>query len=137
MANGTFAAPVNYNAGSGPVGVITGDFNGDGKIDLGVLANGGVSILLGNGDGTFQTYTSYPVAGYVSSLVAADFYGKKSLDLAVATSLNNYIYFLEGDGKRAFWLAHKLLRWRRPGQPCGWPVGQNGSADLAVANSIY
>ena len=40
---------------------VTGDFNGDGELDLAV-ANGGydtVSILLGNGDGTFQPAVNY------------------------------------------------------------------------------
>jgi hypothetical protein len=51
-----FLAPVNYTVGTNPVAVASGDFNGDGKPDL-VTANSGsitVSVMLGNGDGTFQ-----------------------------------------------------------------------------------
>ena len=44
-------------------GVVAGDFNGDGRIDLAVANQGGntVSVLLGNGDGTFQPQVTYAV----------------------------------------------------------------------------
>jgi len=62
--DGTFQAPVNYilpnnNGGQGPQ-IVTGDFNGDGKLDLVVSSNVFSSILLGNGDGTFQSPVSLP-----------------------------------------------------------------------------
>ena len=60
--DGTFQAPRTFAAGAGPIAVTADDFNGDGRLDLAVADQGdpktgqgrGVSILLGNGDGTFQ-----------------------------------------------------------------------------------
>ena len=66
-----------------------GDFNGDGKPDLAVTNASGVSVLLGNGDGTFQPPITTPLDhGYViggnGEMVAGDFNGDGRLDLAVA-----------------------------------------------------
>jgi hypothetical protein len=61
----SFAAAVPYGVGPNPVAVAIADFNNDGKPDLAVVNNncptlpcagaGSISVLLGNGDGTFQT----------------------------------------------------------------------------------
>src|SRR5205823_980340 len=52
--DGSFAAPVQYSAGSTAFSpVLIGDLNGDGKLDLAVATGNGIAIFLGNGDGTF------------------------------------------------------------------------------------
>src|SRR5437879_6258413 len=50
----SFAAARTFDAGTNPVSVAVGDFNGDGKPDLAVANKQGVAVLLANGDGTFQ-----------------------------------------------------------------------------------
>jgi hypothetical protein len=86
--DGTFQAPVTYGVGSSPAGIIVGDFNGDGKLDLVIPFNTGnnVGVLLGNGDGTFQPAVYYGVCPYPNSLTAGDFNGDGKLDLAVMCS---------------------------------------------------
>src|SRR5262249_45969346 len=73
-----------------PISMAVGDFNGDGIPDLAVanlgrytLDNGWVSILLGNGDGTFQGPKNYPAGIEPSFLVVGDFNGDGIADLAV------------------------------------------------------
>jgi hypothetical protein len=56
-----FFSPSTFAVGSGPVAQAVGDFNADGKADLVVVnqTSNTVSVLLGNGDGTFQSKTDY------------------------------------------------------------------------------
>ena len=75
------AAPASYATGTGPTAIAAGDFNADGKTDL-VTANSGantVSVLLGNGDGTYRAKVDYAVGTQPASLVVADFNNDGSL----------------------------------------------------------
>jgi hypothetical protein len=96
-----FLAPLPFDAGSAPSAVAVGDFNGDGIKDLAVANYGdnNVSVLLGNGDGTFQDAVNYAAGTYPSSVAVGDFNGDGTQDLAVANASGGVNVLLgNGDG---------------------------------------
>jgi hypothetical protein len=106
--DGTFGAAVTYTSDFADW-AITGDFNGDGKPDI-IVSNisgngfpsGSVSVLLGNGDGTFQPQMVFP-AGRGSNFVAVgDFNGDHKLDVIDMDRFDGYLVTLLNTGKVAF-----------------------------------
>ena len=103
--DGTFRPHMDFATGPGPTGLAAVDWNKDGKMDL-VVSNGGadaahsVSILLGNGDGTFQAHQDIAGAPSPNSIAAGDFNGDGNPD--IATSSNNPVNAVHvslGNGK--------------------------------------
>lgn len=87
--NGTFKAAKTYNTGSGPDGLVIGDWDGDAKQDIAVvdadeIADLNVSLLFGNGDGTFQDDVRTTAATDSLAIAKADLDGSGRLDFAVA-----------------------------------------------------
>src|SRR2546425_7619330 len=112
-ANGAtigFQPAVSYPVGTAPRAVAFGDFNGDGKVDLAVANSGNpaggddgnVSILMGNGDGTFQPTNNIPAGKNPFSVAVADFNGDKRPDVVVANNSNNTVSVLLGNGDGTF-----------------------------------
>jgi hypothetical protein len=80
---------------------MTGDFNGDGKLDFAVIQDGTVSIWFGAGDGTFQAGQSYPI-GSQGFVLAGDFNRDGHLDLAIVNSYDATVSILLGNGDGSF-----------------------------------
>ncbi len=95
--DGTFPTQVLYSTGGvQSYSVAVGDLNGDGKPDI-VASNyctteacngdGSVSVLLGNGDGTFQAATTYDSGGrFATSVALGDVNGDGKLDVMVGNA---------------------------------------------------
>ena len=93
-----------YDTGPFPAAVAIADFNGDGVPDLAVtdFQNNQLSILFGNGDGTFTPGDVYTTGTQPVQLVAADFNGDGIQDLAVLTSGDNGVTVWYGNGDGTF-----------------------------------
>ncbi len=88
-ANGRFSRADKYRLQFNPADVVVADVNGDHKLDIVVAtagpdASGGFSVLLGNGDGTFQPEIPYELPGQAFTLAVGDFNGDGAPDLAVS-----------------------------------------------------
>ena len=135
---GSFGTAKTAAAGTSPIASVTGDFNGDGKLDLATasLSSNTVSVLLGNGDGTFGTASTLKVGSKPNSLIAADFDGDGKLDLATANADSGAgnLSLLLGKGDGTF--SNRTLSDRSQGkEPFAVATGDfdgDGKLDLAT-----
>ncbi len=118
--DGTFQAPISTDivaARSQAYYLESGDFNRDGKADLIVAKDAtGFVVMLGNGDGTFQTGQSIS-NNLASDLVTGDFNNDTITDLVGIRS--NSLYFYSGNGDGSFqspviYTSNDLLNARAP-----------------------
>src|ERR1700747_663632 len=99
---------IGTNIGGGGNGIAVADVNGDGKLDI-VEANIGVTVFLGNGDGTFQPARQFTAGPRASSVVVADFNGDGKLDIAVSDGSTYSVYILLGNGDGTFQAARQFV----------------------------
>ena len=142
-AKGLFKSAVNYYTGfRGPASVATRDFNGDGYLDLALASRdddssdrlrGNVSILLGNGDGSFQSQVNYGVGDEPVSVAIGDFDGDGDLDLAVANWSSGKVFILLGNGNGIFQDAADYSIGDRAESVATNDFNGDGYLDLAVA----
>jgi hypothetical protein len=136
-----FLAPQAFDTGDTPLSVAVGDFRHSGILDLTVtyrgtspVYNGGVSVLLGNGDGTFQApVTIYALRFGLGSVAVADFDGDGASDVAVANNDSNNVSVLLGNGDGTFQAPVSYV-FAGPDTVVVGDFRNNGILDLAVSN---
>src|SRR5262249_5344511 len=151
--DGTFGNLAIYPVGSGPlplfgpVSLVSGDFDGDGRTDLAVADtfNDDVLVFPGNGDGTFQGAATYAVGARPASLVSGDFDGDGRTDLATANAGSFFFFFnlvpesstvsvLLGNGDGTFQPRVAYAAGSSPYALAGGDFNGDGRTDLAAAN---
>ncbi|WP_333456793.1 FG-GAP-like repeat-containing protein, partial [Microcoleus sp. herbarium5] len=137
---GKFGAASYFNTDSpidGTWSVAVGDFNTDGNSDL-VTANNftnNVSLLLGNGDGTFGAATNLSVGSSPYTVAVGDFNGDGNSDVATANQTSNDISILPGNGNGTFGAVTNLSVGSTPSFVLVGDFNKDGKSDFATANS--
>jgi hypothetical protein len=131
-----FSPAVSYPVDLSPSSVATADFNADGRLDLAV-ANVGtntVSVLLGNGDGTFQPARTSGTGFGPGSVMAGDLNGDGKTDLVTAAG-DLSVLLGKGDGTFQPPQTVVLPGQVPPGYTGPYPLGQSAmSAALGDLN---
>src|SRR5260221_640219 len=153
---------LSFDAGSHPDCVSIGDLNGDGKPDLAVAVEWSdvVSVLLGNGDGSFGAKTDYGVGGrpvsvaigdvngdgsfgaktdfgaggHPTSLAMGDLNGDGKLDVVTANWGSNTVSVLLGNGNGTFAVKTDHATGDEPNWVAIADLNGDEKLDLAVAN---
>lgn len=130
VANGPFAC------GAVPLSIAVTDLDGDGVPDIVTANNGGdsISILFGNGDGSFGAAMNYPTGSAPVRVRVGEFNGDGLPDLAVLNNFSGTLSILLGLGNRLFDALEPL---QVPALPRALAIGRfsgNGYDDIAVGN---
>ena len=137
--HGSFSPATTVTSGGNTAwGVVAGDFNHDGKLDLAVTneQSGTVGILLGNGNGGFSGPTIYSSGGSNPCvIVTADFNGDGNLDLAVSDAGSSTVGILLGNGSGGFSGPTTFSAGTGAWGLAAGDFNNDGKPDLAVANS--
>ncbi len=138
-----------FAVGQQPTGLAVTDFNHDGHLDLVVAnfgnfpTNGDVSLLLGNGDGSFQSPLNFAAGDFPASIAVADFNGDGNPDAAVVnfgTTLGTpSISEMLGDGKNRFGKSKSIATFPQNTQLSHITTGDfngDGRADIAYISVL-
>jgi len=143
--DGTFQSSSIVDAGPSNV-VAVGDFNGDGRQDVvttnffdpnsGSVLNS-LTVLLGDGDGTFTLGDSIPVGNEPFSVAVGDFKNDGHLDLAVTNESDDTVMVFLGDGSGKHFTLTSQGAMLVGSEPEALAVGDfngDGNLDLATSN---
>lgn len=124
-----------YPVGKNPTSIKSSDFNGDGFADL-ITSNiqgNSLSVLIGNGDGSFQAQKMITACQEPRNLAVADFDLDKRMDLAVACSGSGQVLIFMGQGNGTFVRGAQYPVHRTPVDIANGDYNEDMLPDLVVA----
>lgn len=121
--------------GSAPRSVVVCDFNGDGKPDMATANQGSnVTVLLGNGNGSFTPAGDFPAGNIPYAVAAGDFTGDGIADLAIVNYGSNNVSVLKGVGDGTFVASASCAVGDQPRSVAVDDFNRDGKADLVVSS---
>jgi VCBS repeat protein len=120
-----------------PYSVAVGDVNNDGKLDVAIVhfsSASTVTVLLGNGDGTFQTGVDFSTGPSPNSVRMGDLNNDGNLDLVTTSGSSATVWVLVGNGNGTFQSARDYPTNPAPVSVAIGDLNGDGNVDLAVGN---
>jgi hypothetical protein len=136
VARQLFYPPADTAVGANPQAVAVGDFNGDGIPDLAVANTGDntITILLGQGDGTFINAGTLATDAAPVSIAVADLNGDGLLDLVVANRDGGTLTIFLGNGDGTFQPPQSIALGVSPTSVAVADFNGDGLPDLVIAD---
>lgn len=136
--DGTFAEPINTEGiPEYPTYFVVGDFNGDGKLDVGLHTKFGTSqfyVLLGDGAGHFRRTVEQALPGGNKGVTGGDLNGDGKTDIVITRNSAKLITVLLGNGDGTFRSAVDLPTTVSAGPTAIADLNGDGHPDIAVAD---
>ena len=133
----TFTVAPSLSLSAKPTSVAVADVNNDGRPDLVLTKKGSssVSVLLGNGKGSFSAPVDFPAGTAPGNVVLADINGDGKIDVIVSDSATGAINVLAGNGDGTFGAPVSYAAIANPTSVALGNFKGNGKIDLAVLSS--
>ena len=135
LGNGSFGPPSSSIAGGQLGGIAAGYLDGDANMDVAVTSGAYVSVLLGNGNGTFQAALQYPAGPQPRSIVLADFNQDGTQDAAVVDVNTESASILLGNGDGSLGLPTSYLLSSQAFGLAAGDLDGNGLPDVVSTNA--
>lgn len=131
----------NFGVDGCPLSLAIGDFNGDGKQDIVTVgtcsSTGSVTVLFGDGTGSFGSNRKFSAGPDLASVAIGDFNGDGKQDIVATDFRNDVVGSWLGDGTGNFTVKSVFVAGLQPVSIAISDFNGDGKQDLAVANSGY